>query len=151
VPAGLYRTIRDDILGLWNAGWTHSDVPTFWRSDDRDPMPDPSTAAHFLRNEVDFGAERLIAYGAGRAANLKAQFGSVVLRTFTARAVGDEDAALDLMADAMGIFRSQRITDGLGNDLSFVGDGSGFDAGPTEDGNWFMRGSLIVWEYRFRG
>ena len=153
MTVGLYRAIRDDILALFNAGWTHPDVPVFWRSDDLEPRPDPSDVAHFMRNEVDFGRETILAYGGGRATNLKAQFGSVNLRIFTARATANEDEALDLMHDAMAAFRSQRVVGSytVGSDLSFVGDGSGFDAGPTEDGNWFMRGALIVFQYRFRG
>jgi hypothetical protein len=150
--AGLYRTIRDDILGLWTAGWTHTDVPVFWRSDDLEPRPDPSDTVHFFRNEVDFGREILIASGGGRFKNLKSQYGSVVLRVFTSRAIASEDAALDLFQDAMAIFRSQRLQpDQLGNDLSFVGEGSGFDTGPEEDGSWFIRGGLMVFEYRFPG
>lgn len=149
---GLYRQIRDDVLTLWAAKWDHADVPVFWRSNDLEPLPDPSTANHFFRNEVDFGREATIGFGGGNHANFKAQYGSVILLCFTARAYGDEDVALDLMGDAMGVFRSERLpADPLGNDLSFVGDGSGFGSGPSEDGNWFFRGSMIVFEYRFRG
>lgn len=144
--SGLYRDIRDGITMLWTAGWAHSDVPVYWRSNDADPLPDPRDTSYFMRNEVDFGRETMRAFGGGRAANERAQFGSVVLRVFAGRGVGNEDTALDLMADAMQIFRSVRS----GN-LSFIGEGSGFDAGPTEDGNWFMRGSLMVFEYRFTG
>ena len=151
MTAGLYRTIRDDVLAVFDAAWAHSDVPVYWRSNDSEPLPDPSDVPHFLRNEVDFGRETLLAFGGGRGANLKVQFGSVLLRVFAARALGDEDRALDLMADAMAAFRSQRITDAVGNDLSFIGEGSGFDVAPTEDGNWFTRGALMVFEYRFRG
>jgi hypothetical protein len=151
MTAGLYRTIRDDVLGIFNAAWAHPDVPVYWRSNDFEPLPDPAAVSHFLRNEVDFGRETLAAFGAGRGANLKLQFGSVLLRVFASRALGDEDRALDLMADAMAAFRSQRVTDAAGNTLSFIGEGSGFDVPPTEDGNWFTRGALMAFEYRFRG
>jgi hypothetical protein len=151
MTAGLYRTIRDDVLALFEAAWSHPDVPVYWRSNDREPLPDPSDVSHFLRNEVDFGRETLAAFGGGAGANLRVQFGSVLIRVFAARALGDEDRALDLMADAMAAFRSQRVTDPAGNDLSFIGEGNGFDVQPTEDGNWFTRGALVVFEYRFRG
>ena len=151
MTTGLYRTIRDDIVALFDAAWAHPDVPVYWRSNDFEPLPDPSDVPHFLRNEVDFGRETLAAFGGGVGANLRIQFGSVLIRVFAARALGDEDHALDLMANATAAFRSQRITDAAGNDLSFIGEGSGFDVQPTEDGNWFTRGALVVFEYRFRG
>lgn len=151
MTAGLYRTIRDDVLALFAATWSHSDVPVYWRSNDREPMPEPSEVPHFLRNEVDFGREMLSAFGAGRGANLRVQFGSVLIRVFASRALGNEDTSLDLMADAVAAFRSKRVTDGAGNDLSFIGEGSGFDIQPTEDGNWSTRGAMVVFEYRFRG
>ena len=73
MTAGLYRTIRDDVFAIFNAAWAHPDVPVFWRSNDLEPLPDPSDVPHFLRNEVDFGRETLVAFGAGRGANLKVQ------------------------------------------------------------------------------
>jgi hypothetical protein len=152
VTAGLHRQLRDDVIAMWTAGWTVTTVPAFWRSDDLQPLPDPSSAPHFFRNEVDFGREAIIAFGNGRGDNLKAQFGSVMLRIFSSRMMGNEDDALDYISAALAIYRSQRNPpDPLGNDLSFIGEGSGFDQGPTEDGNWFMRGALMVFEYRFRG
>lgn len=146
-----YRQIRDDCEAIWNAGWTHPEVPVYWRSDDPQPLPDPFTTQHFFRNEVDFGGEEIEAYGSGRGANLKVQRGSVIIRCFTSRTIGTEDLALDLLSDAAAMFRSYRETDGIGNDLSFIGRGSGFDWGPGEDGNWFMRSTLFVFEYRFLG
>jgi hypothetical protein len=143
---GLYRTISAAITTLWDSGWSHSDVPVFWRANDAEVLPDPSDHSYFLRNEVDFGRETVRAFGGGRMSNERAQFGSVVMRVFAARSVGDEDTALDLMADAMQIFRSVRS-----GDLSFIGEGSGFDEGPDESGLWFIRGSLMVFEYHFLG
>jgi len=153
----LYLVIRDDILTAWNAGWTRTDVPVFWRSNQPLPDPDPlggsghEASAHFLRNEVDFGHEDIVGFGGGRHRNLRAQYGSVLLRTFSSLVVQDEDESLKLMSAAMAIFRSYRVTDSKGGDLSFIGTGSGFDSGPTEDGVWFMRGALAVFEYRFPG
>jgi hypothetical protein len=45
----------------------------------------------------------------------------------------------------------QRATIAQGDDLSFINEGSGFEVPRTEDGNWFTRGALTVFEYRFRG
>jgi hypothetical protein len=132
-------------------GWSHPEVPVYWRENDLEPRPDPSSVSHFFRNEIDAGSESIAAYSGGRTQNEKCQRGAVVLRIFTSRALADEDAALDLMHDAMEIFRSQRHIDSMGNDLSFVGGGSGVDLGPSEDGNWFIRGARMAFEYRFRG
>jgi hypothetical protein len=55
------------------------------------------------------------------------------------------------MADAMDAFRSKRVTIAQGDDLSFISEGSGFEVPRTEHGNWFTRGALTVFEYRFRG
>lgn len=150
MTAGLHRTIRDDILSRWTAAWS-SDVPVLWRSNDPQPNLDPSSVPHFLRNEVDFGREVVLAFGAGRGTNSRSQFGSVIFRCFTSRTLGDEDDGLDLLSSAMAVFRSYRATDGSGNDLSFIGDGTGIDTGPEEDGVWAIRGGLIVFEYRFSG
>lgn len=153
----LYLVIRDDIITAWNAGWTHTDVPVFWNSNSPVPDPDPlgdsnhPGSVNFFRNEIDFGDVEPVAYGGGAGANLYAQRGSVIMRSFTSALAQDEDASLQLMSAAMALWRGYRVTDSHGNDLSFVGSGSGFDQGPTDDGVWFMRGSLAVFEYRFTG
>jgi hypothetical protein len=153
----LYAVIRDNIVAAWDAGWTHAEIPVLWRGSDSLPEPDPNTpgpgapaAAHFFRNEVDFGLEEIVGYGAGRFGNFRQQNGSLILRSFSSLALQEEDVALSLMSDAVAIFRSTRSTDGHGGDLSFI-VGSGFDWGPTEDGNWFMRGYELVFQYRFYG
>ena len=145
---GLYKLIRDSIEDVWDDGWTHSgtEVPVYWRSNDADPLPDPSSVSHFLRNEVSFGREAAVAYGGGRFRTERLQFGSIVIRVFASRAVRDEDTLLNLLSDAMEVFRSKRE-----GSISFIGPGSGFDEGATEDGNWFYRASLQVFEYRFQG
>lgn len=144
--SGIYLTISNEIISLWNSGWTHVGVPAYWRANDADPLPDPSSISHFLRNEVDFGRERMMAYGAGRFGNERSQFGSVLLTVWADRALRSEDTALELLADGMAIFRSVRS-----NELSFIGEGSGFTMEPSEDGNWFVRGAQLVFEYRFIG
>lgn len=145
-PADLYNTIQDAIAGLWDAGWTHTDVPAYWRANDADPTPDPATTAYFFRNEVQFGRDAMRAFGGGRGQNERAQFGSVLLYAFVSRAERDQRRLLSLLADGASIFRSVR----QGN-LSFIGDPSGFDQGPTEDGNWFVMGVQFVFEFRFVG
>jgi hypothetical protein len=153
----LYLVIRDDIMAAWNLGWTHPDVPVFWNSNSPLPDPDPlggnghPGSPHFFRNDIDFGREEIIAFGGGRNANLRVQYGSVIMRSFTSVVLQDEDTSLQLMSAAMAVWRGYRSTDAQGNDLSFIGSGSGFDSGPTDDGVWFMRGSLAVFEYRFPG
>lgn len=143
---GVYKQIRDAVEGIWDAGWTRLDVPVYWRSNDADPLPDPSTIDHFFRNEVSFGQETVVASGGGRFATERLQFGSVLIRCFVSRTLQDEDEMLNLLADAMKLYRSVKQ-----GQLSFIGTGSGFNEGPTEDGNWFYRGTLTVFEFRFQG
>lgn len=151
--AGLYGSIETDIQTLFAGAWSHADVPVYWRTNDLDPMPDPSTIAHFIRATVLFGSETTIAFGAGRLANQKIQFGMVEFVGFAGRARVSETTLLDLLADAMSALRSKRSagTYAGGSDLSFTGDGSGFHVDPEETGNWFIRGVRAAFEYRFIG
>lgn len=144
--SGLYRTIRDEIKSVWDTTWAHPDVPVYWRSNDADVLTDPSDETHFVRIEFEPGRERVMAFGGGRFANERSQFGSIIISLWTARSVQNEDAALDLMADATSVFRS--FSNGV---LSFIGEGSGFIQGPSEDGNWFVRTTQVVFQYRFTG
>jgi hypothetical protein len=148
---GLYTDVRALILAQWAAGWTRTDVPAHWRDNDPEPLPDPSTTPYFFRNEIDFGRERVRAFGGGRFANERVKYGSVLLRVFAARYLQTDTEALDLLWAAESIFRSTR----QGN-LSFIGGASGFDVDTEqkpewEAGNWYMRASLVVFEYRFIG
>lgn len=144
LPIGLQRTIRDQVKALWAARWpAPAGVPVIWRENLGETADDPGTTPRYLDLEVDFGAERLRAFGAGRAANERLKFGSVIIRVLTSTGTGD-DMALDLLAAAETVFRSQRV-----GALGFIGDVSGFDT--KADGNWSMRASLVAWEYRFRG
>ena len=56
-----------------------------------------------------------------------------------------------IRSGGMSTLRFHRVTDAAGNDLSFIGAGSSFDVQPTENGNWFTRGAMVVFEYRLRG
>lgn len=149
-PRHIYSSITVACQGLLAIGFTRS-IPIFWRANDPEPMPDVVTQPLFLRNEIEFGAERTMAFGGGQFGNLKGQFGSVVLRGFAARMVLQETDLLDALGEAVACFRSKRIIDGLGNNLSFIGEGSGFRENAAEDGNWFIRGCLMVFQYRFSG
>lgn len=151
--SGLYRSIRDDIQALFAANWSRADCNVYWRSNDLDQWPDPAFTAHFVRAEVDFGREVLRAFGNGPGRNERTQFGSAAFTVFAARATQSEDTLLDILHDVAAALRSKRVagTYAGGSDLSFIGDGSGFDIGPDEDGNWFMRGVSLVFEYRFAG
>jgi hypothetical protein len=59
--------------------------------------------------------------------------------------------SLDVMADAKGALQSKRVTIAQGDDPSSINEGSGFEVPGAEDGNWFTRRALTVFEYRFRG
>jgi hypothetical protein len=146
---GLYRVIRDQIEGIWNANWAHPDVPVFWRENDSLPPEDPAVTPNFMRNEIDFGRERLIAFGGGPRANQLVKYGSIVLRVLSSRSLMSDDTTLDLLSDAEAIFRSR-----LEGDLAFIGGMSGYDVQAetgVENGVWYMRASLVVFEFRFIG
>lgn len=59
--------------------------------------------------------------------------------------------SLDPVADASGRIPVQSVTIAQRDDLSFINEGSGFEVPRTEDGNWFTRGALTVFDDRFRG
>lgn len=161
----LYLIIKQAVMGAWNAGWTRTDVPVLWRENEPLPLIDPVSGGggfpgqkngngaglpYFFRNEVDFGLEEIAGFGGGRHHNLRVQYGSVILRNFTSVTVGSEDEALKLISAARKIFRSYRVQQDDW-DLSFIGSGSGFDWGPTENGVWYIRNSIEVFAFRFPG
>lgn len=146
MSGGIYRQVRDQIANIFNANWMHPEVQVYWRENIPDPLPSPQDGEHFLMLEVDPGRESIMAFGAGRFENERALFGSLRIYVFSARSLRSEDVTLDLLAESVAIFRSLRE----GN-LSFIGDGSSFSEGATDDGGWYMRGSLVVFEYRFVG
>ncbi len=147
----IMQQIVANIQARWTAEWAHTGVPVYWRFNDLQRLPNPATVPHFLRNEVEFGLERTMAFGAGLGQNLKAQFGHVAFTVMAARSLGSEDTLLQLLDDARGMFRSYRVEDGLGNTLSFIGDASGRGSAGTDDGNWFYRSAMASFEYRFLG
>lgn len=142
----LHRTVRQAIEAVFAANWPHgATYPVLWHRNEQPQIPDPSAAPHWLHIAVVFGDDALRAFGGGRLANERLQFGSVQVRVFAEAGAG-EDTALDLLSDAVAAFRSRR--DGP---LSFIGTNAGIDDGGTEDGAWWMRGALVAFEYRFAG
>jgi hypothetical protein len=151
--ADLYLCVRNDVEALFAANWSEPGVLVLWRDNDIDPSPDPNVSSSFLRNSVLPGIERTIAYGGGAGANEKILFGTVEFIVFTAQGLQSEDPLLHLLSAAVATVRSRRVdgTYGPGADLSFIGDGSHFDIDPTENGNWYVRGCRMFFQYRFRG
>lgn len=147
----LYRAINQDVKAAWNAGWPRPDVPVYWRSGGPQPHVDPLQQKLFVRAEIAYEKQEMLAFGGGLRGNLRCQNGVVVIRVFTSRLAGNEDEGLRAIGQATHVFRAYRTTDALGGDLSFVGPHSGFDWGPSEDGVWFMRGYRCAFEYRFQG
>ncbi len=150
---GLLRCITTDVVAVFNATWAHPGVPVLWRANDVDPLPDPSDTPNFFRNSIHFSVETILAFGGGQGANQKVKFGEVEFIAFASRSLGDEDTLLDLLSDAVATLRSKRVVGSYagGSDLSFIGPSSGFAVGPSEDGNWFIRGEAVTFEYRFIG
>jgi hypothetical protein len=142
----------------WAVRWTRTDVPVLWRDNDPLPHPDPlfprtgssGGASHWFRNELDFGMEEVAEFGGGRGQNIRVQYGSLLMRCFTSMLVDNEDEALVLLSEASRVFRGYRATDANGCQLSFLESGTGLEWAPTDDGVWFMRGLLAVFEFRFR-
>jgi hypothetical protein len=143
----LYRGIRDAIQAVWTAHWPRAAgaPPVLWHRNEMPLVPDAGTVAQWVLVSIEFGQDVVAAYGAGRLANERRQAGSVVVRIFTAVGAG-EDAALDLMSDAVAALRSRR--DGA---LSFIGSVTGIDEGGTEDGAWHQRAAVIAFEFRHAG
>lgn len=151
--SGLFSTVEADVVALFNATWTQpaSVVPVFWRGNDLEVLPDPSTTRYFLRNEILFGSESVVAFGGGLGRNEKILDGAVAFIAFASRSLVRETQILDYLWEATNAFRSKRVAGTFpgGSDLSFTGNGSHFHVDPEEDGNWFIRGFRMAFEYRF--
>ena len=68
-----------------------------------------------------------------------------MIRVLAARGTG-EDTALALLSDAVAVFRSRRV-----GALSVLGDAVLPEPGASEDGLWWIRSALAVFEFRFQG
>ena len=160
VADDLYVTITNRIMAGWNAGWTRTDIPVLWRSNDPLPHPDPLFGGrrngvqgvnHYFRNEIDFGMEETREHVSGRGRNIRVQYGSLLMRCFTSMMIDNEDEAMRLISSASRVFRSYRSVDADGCSLNFLESGTGLEWGPDDNGVWFMRGLLAVFEFRFPG
>ncbi len=141
-------TVRNLVRTIWAAGWPHGVAyPVIWHANENAQVPDPGAATHWLHLLVRFTDEMLAAYAGGSGANERDQLGVVEIRVFTAAAHG-EDGTLDLLSDAMEVFRGRRM-----QGLSFVDDIDGVDGADAavDDGNWWMRGAAAAFQYRFTG
>lgn len=150
--ADLYSCIVNDIESLFAANFTSAGVVVAWRDNDADPRPDPSAVPQYLRNIVNFGQEKVIAFGGGLGNNERLQFGSVSFIGFTSRTLGSEATLLSFLSNAMKAVRGQVVSGSYpGSTLSFIGSGSGFDIEAEENGVWYVRGARFAFEYRFIG
>lgn len=146
----LYWHCQLTIKKIWGERPYGTDFQTFWRGEDEGRLP-KLDVLNFFRGEISFGRETILGFGAGNGQNLRAQFGSVRIVSYTARQKHQEEDNLYWLGVAMDAFRGVRRTDDYGNHISFIGEGSGFDVEPIMEGNWYARGALQVFEYRFLG
>ena len=142
----VYRAARDAVQALWATNWAGpATVPVLWHSNGLETVPDVAETTYWLHLAVEFAEERLVAFGGGRLANDRVLRGSVVIRVLAARGAG-EDTALALLSDAVAVFRSRRA-----GALSVLGDAVLTEPGASEDGLWWIRSALAVFEFRFQG
>ena len=142
----VYRAARDAVQAVWSTHWPGpATVPVLWHSNGLETVPDAADTTHWLHLAVEFAEERLVAFGGGRLANDRMLRGSVVIRVLAARGTG-EDTALALLSDAVAVFRSRRV-----GALSVLGDAVLPEPGASEDGLWWIRSALAVFEFRFQG
>ena len=143
-----FTDARNAIKAMWTANWpAPSGVPVYWHENIDTTVPDPGDADHWLHVLIEFDGDSLRAFGGGRLKNDRVLYGSITIRVFTARGMG-EDTTLDLLDDASAAFRSRRSADGA---LSCVGDNP-FPA-PQADtqGLWWMRSVLVAFEFNYVG
>ena len=138
------RQMRDAIKAVFQANWAGSE-PVYWAENLQPVLPDSDDAPVWLHITVEFGTDGVAAFGGGRLANERSQFGTVTIRCMAASGTG-EDVCLDALDAAVVALRGRR--DGP---LSFIGDVTGLDDGGSEDGAWFIRAALIGFEYRHIG
>jgi hypothetical protein len=136
----LYRDIRTAVRATWTANWPHgSTYQVLWHQNELLTVP---TDTLWLHNTLEFGVDQVRAFGAGRLANERLLAGSVAIRVFCPQGYG-EDAALDLLSDAVATLRGRR--DGP---LSFTGAISNLDGDAAENGAWWVRTAIVAFEYR---
>ena len=115
-----------------------------WHQNDNESVPEPGEARAWLHISVDFDVEDVRGFAGGRHAADREWRGTVEIRVMAETGYGDDDA-LDLLDDALAVFRSRREAG-----LSFIdGEAELFDSA-TEDGAWMVRGTAIPWAYEYR-
>lgn len=136
----LYRDIRTAVQATWTANWPHgSTYQVLWHQNE---LPTVPTDTLWLHNTLEFGVDQVRAFGAGRLANERLLAGSVAIRVFCPQGYG-EDAALDLLSDAVATLRGRR--DGP---LSFTGAISNLEGDAAQNGTWWVRTAIVAFEYR---
>jgi hypothetical protein len=144
-PPGTLRTIRDAIRTAWDARWPHGTTyRVLWQVNDNESVPEPGEARAWVHVMVDFDGEDVRAYAGGREASDREWRGTVEIRVIAETGYGD-DAALDLLDDAVGVYRSRREAG-----LSFIEGSTEIFDSATEDGAWFIRGTMLPWTYEYR-
>jgi hypothetical protein len=144
-PPGTLRTIRDAIRAAWNARWPHGTTyRVLWQVNDNESVPEPGEARAWVHVVIDFDGEDIRAFGGGREASDREWRGTVEIRVVAETGYGD-DAALDLLDDAVGVYRSRREAG-----LSFIEGSTEIFDSATEDGAWFVRGTMMSWTYEYR-
>ncbi len=150
VPVGLeLKEVIRIVQTAWAANWPHGGTYRVdWASNLNLQQPDPGTATHWLHITVRFGRERIRGFGGGDRRNDRLKGGWVEIRCYSAAGY-TEDVTLQLLSDALKVFRSQRS-----GTLSFTGGtrpvGAAGSAGEV-DGKWWVRGAAVPFEYRFLG
>lgn len=144
-PPGTLRVIRDAIRTAWDARWPHgSGYRVLWHQNDNESVPEPGEARAWLHISVDFDVEDVRGFAGGRHAADREWRGTVEIRVMAETGYGDDDA-LDLLDDALAVFRSRREAG-----LSFIDVEAELFDSATEDGAWMVRGTAIPWAYEYR-
>jgi hypothetical protein len=144
-PPGTLRVIRDAIRTAWDARWPHGTTyRVLWQQNDNESVPEPGEARAWVHVMIDFDGEDVRAYAGGREASDREWRGTVEIRVIAETGYGD-DAALDLLDDAVGVYRSRREAG-----LSFLEGSTEIFDSATEDGAWFVRGTMLPWTYEYR-
>lgn len=144
-PAAIYFNAREACRLIWEGYWPYTTIPVLWHSNTTDLVPDVGTVNHWLHIAVEFSGEQMRAFGGGARNNDRVLLGTVVVRLFAARGIGEDDG-LYILAKAMEVFRSRRELN-----ISFIGDAMIREEGASEDGNWWTRTAIAAFEFRFRG
>lgn len=139
-----YEDCEAAVAAAFAAGWSRAE-PVLWHRNAGDGVPDPAADPFWLHAAVEFGGERLEAFGGGRGANEVSLRGGLVLRAFAERGRG-EARVFAMLGDAVAAVRSVRV-----GDLTFgVGDALP-GRGASVDGLWWYRAARVGFLYRFRG